>query len=53
MRSLQPDAGAACCVTAVEAHVRELLQGVGRDPSSITPAAIKHFCKNARYIRWV
>lgn len=44
---------AALCAPApaVEGYVRELLGGVGRDPGSISPADIRHFCKNARYIR--
>ncbi|GAB4817852.1 hypothetical protein N2152v2_004898 [Parachlorella kessleri] len=35
----------------VEAHTRELLQSVGREPTSIAPAAVRHLCKNARYLR--
>ncbi|RAL41829.1 hypothetical protein DM860_009011 [Cuscuta australis] len=33
---------------AVDQRVRDILQRVGRDPSSISKATIKSFCKNAR-----
>ncbi|XP_002975259.2 NEDD8-activating enzyme E1 regulatory subunit AXL [Selaginella moellendorffii] len=38
-------------VSAVEAHVRSILSQLGRDPDSISRAAIKHFCKNSRNLR--
>lgn len=36
---------------AVEAHLSRLLTSVGREPGSITSAAVRAFCKNARNIR--
>ena len=38
-------------VSAVERHTRELLQRIGRDPSSIPRSAVALFVKNARNIR--
>lgn len=34
--------------TAVEKHVRNILQKTGRDPNAISKATIRNFCKNAR-----
>ncbi|GAQ81120.1 NEDD8-activating enzyme E1 regulatory subunit [Klebsormidium nitens] len=36
---------------AVEGHVRRLLKKLGREPASISPPTVKHFCKNARNLR--
>ena len=36
---------------AVQRRVASLLRGLGRDPSSIPPAAIKTLCKNARHLQ--
>ena len=33
------------------AHASALLTEAGRDPQSISPAEITHFCRNARYLR--
>eukprot|EP00887_Chlorella_sp_A99_P005358 scaffold1.g5358.t1 len=38
---------------AVGEHVRALLAEAGREPGSISPAEVKHFCKHARYLRLV
>lgn len=47
---------ARCCAAdaaAVEAHARSILEAAGRDPNSIAIADVKHFCKHARYLRWM
>lgn len=38
-------------VAAVAAHVGRLLQGLQRDPNSISGASIRNFVKNARNLR--
>lgn len=43
-------------VAAVEAHAGRLLAAVGRRPDSLSPAAVRQFCRNARnlrVVRWV
>ena len=36
---------------AIEQRVRNILKKIGRDPSSISKATIKSFCKNARKLK--
>lgn len=40
-------------ICAVEAHVRQLLKSIRRDPASIPRSSVSAFVKNARNIRCV